>query len=168
MNKNILIGAAGIVVIGGAIFVMAGGGFLDEQNNSTCADVCYQANQACSSLINKDVCNSKCSELGEEAKKHLADSKSCQEISSKPELIAYLLAPESDATKPVDKNASECEAACGSYAGKCLTLVPNATEALFQEGMNSCMKECAGWNAQKTDCMINAFDCESMTNVCGL
>ncbi len=168
MNKNILIGAAGVVVIGGAIFFMAGDNSPNKQNNSACADVCYEASQTCPSLINEDACNSNCAKLSEEAKKHLADSKSCQEISSKPELIADLLVPEVATPELVDKNASECEAACGSYVGKCLTLVPNATEALFQEGTDSCMKECAGWNAQKVDCMINAFDCESMTNVCGL
>jgi uncharacterized protein YmfQ (DUF2313 family) len=46
--------------------------------------------------------------------------------------------------------------------------VPNATEALFNEGFDSCLTECANWNAQKVECMINAFNCEAMAEVCGL
>jgi hypothetical protein len=55
-----------------------------------------------------------------------------------------------------------------NYAIKCLTLVPNASDQLLDEGRESCGKECADWNNEKIDCMINAIDCESMTNVCGL
>jgi len=166
MNKNLLIGLMGVVaVIGGIVLLQPK---KSENNNSACKDVCQKASQTCPSLINEGDCNNKCAKLSEEAKKHLAESKSCQDISAKPELLADLLIPEVATPKPADKNASECEAACGSYAGKCLTLVPNATEAIYKDGMDSCMKECASWNAQKVDCMINAFDCESMTNVCGL
>ena len=63
---------------------------------------------------------------------------------------------------------NECESACVNYVNKCLTLVPNATQALFQEGLESCLNECAKWNGVKIDCMISAFNCEAMTDVCGL
>lgn len=75
-------------------------------------------------------------------------------------------------TKESDKtpisNSSDCEVACANYTNKCLTLVPNADQNLFNEGLLSCMNECAKWNGLKTECMINSIDCESMTTTCGL
>lgn len=171
MNTKIIVAIiAGVVVVGGAALLMTGNGSNENggQIISACADICQKASQTCPSLINQNDCNSKCTSLTVEAKKHLKESTTCEQITSRPDLIADLLIPEVATPKPVDKNASECEAACGSYVGKCLTLVPNATEALFADGLNSCIEECAGWGASKVDCMINAFDCESMTNVCGL
>jgi hypothetical protein len=50
----------------------------------------------------------------------------------------------------------------------CLTLVPNASEALFSDGFNSCLKDCTKWNNQKVECLITAADCQAMTEVCGL
>lgn len=139
-----------------------------DQKTFSCSEICEKASKACPSLINQNDCNSKCGSLSEEAKKHLQESDNCEQITSKPELIADLIIPEAASPKPTDESASECEAACGSYVMKCLTLVPNATEALFEDGLNSCMKECAGWDNNKVGCMINAFDCEAMTDVCGL
>lgn len=168
MNIKIIIGAiAGAAIIGGGIFFMTLEK-TDEQKSSACADLCKKASEACPSLINQNDCNNKCVKLSEETKKHLQEATTCEQITSRPDLIADLLIPETATPKPVDKNASECEAACGSYVGKCLTLVPNATPALFEEGQSSCMVECANWDAGKVDCMINAFDCEAMTNICGL
>jgi len=168
MNIKIIVGAlAGIVVVGTGLFFITTNK-TDEPETSACADVCQKASQTCPSLISENDCNRKCDKLSAEIKKHLQESTTCEQITSKPDLIAELITPETTTPKPIDKNASECEAACGSYVGKCLTLVPNATEALFADGLNSCLKECASWNAGKIDCMINAFDCESFTNVCGL
>ena len=171
MNTKIIVGIiAGVVVIGGGAFLIIGN--MSNDNNgqvvSACADICQKAGQACPSLINENDCNSKCDKLTSETKKHLQESTTCEQITLNPDLIAELLIPEMDTPKPVDKNSSECEAACGSYVGKCLILVPNASEALFQQGQSSCEAECANWNDSKVDCMINAFDCEAMTNVCGL
>jgi hypothetical protein len=64
--------------------------------------------------------------------------------------------------------ANDCAKACSNYVRKCLTLVPNANQALFQEGQESCEQECASWNEEKIQCMINAPICEDMTYVCGL
>lgn len=168
MNIKIIIGVVVSVIVigGGALFVAMNNQSL--KNNSACVDICKNASQVCPSLINEAVCNNKCSKLSEEAKKHLQESVSCEQITSKPDLIVDLIIPEGENPKPIDKNASECEAACGSYVGKCLTLVPNATPALFEEGQSSCEKECANWNTDKVNCMIGAFDCEAMTNICGL
>lgn len=171
MNTKIIVGAiAGVVIIGGGIFLMTGNNNISNSNPviSACTDICQQASKNCPSLINEENCNKKCSNLSEETKKHLQESTTCEQITSKPDLLVELLTPDIATPKPVDKNASECEAACGSYVGKCLTLVPNATPALFAEGQSSCEAECAGWSDSKVDCMINAFDCEAMTNVCGL
>lgn len=168
MSIKIVLGALlAVVVVGGGVLLLTTDKSAD-QGNSACKDVCQVASQTCPSLINEATCNSACSKLSEESKKHLKESKNCEQMTSRPDLIADALIPEAATPKAVDKNASECEAACGSYVGKCLTLVPNATEALFADGLNSCMKECSSWSANKVDCMINAFDCESFTNVCGL
>lgn len=171
MNTKIIMGIiAAVVVIGGGTILMTGGKNNDNsgQTASDCADVCQKASEACPSLINQNDCNSKCAKLTAETKKHLQESTNCEQITSKPDLIADLLIPEASTPKPADKNAGECEAACGSYVSKCLTLVPNATPALFAEGQSSCEAECAGWNTGKIDCIINAFDCEAMTDICGL
>ncbi|MDD3284530.1 MAG: hypothetical protein PHZ07_02955 [Patescibacteria group bacterium] len=67
-----------------------------------------------------------------------------------------------------NKASNDCGAACDKYVKNCLTLVPNANEAFFTEGHESCLKECKNWDSEKVDCMINAIDCPSMTEVCGL
>lgn len=168
MSIKIVLGALlAVVVVGGGVLLLT----TDKsasQGDLACKDVCQAASQTCPSLVNERTCNSACSKVSEESKKHLKESKSCEQITSRPDLIADMLIPEAIAPKTVDKNASGCEAACGSYVGKCLTLVPNATEALFADGLNSCMKECSSWSANKINCMIDAFDCESFTNACGL
>lgn len=168
MNTKIIIGTIiGAVIIGGAVFFMT----IDkplEQKSSACADLCQQAHNACPSLINQALCENECESLDEEAKKHFQESTNCEEMSAKPELIADMLIPDVATLEPIINTANDCEAACGSYVGKCLTLVPNATPELFNDGLSSCMSECAGWDSQKVNCMISAFDCEAMTNTCGL
>lgn len=171
MNTKIIASiVVGAVAVGGGAFLMISDKGNDNggQVFSACADVCQKANETCPSLINQNDCNSKCAKLTAEAKKHLEESISCEQIASKPDLIAELLTPDVATPEPRGKNADACEVACGSYVGKCLTMVPNATQALFAEGQSSCEAECAGWNDSKIDCMVSAFDCEAMTNVCGL
>jgi len=70
-------------------------------------------------------------------------------------------------TKPAQAG-SNCEDACKNYVGKCLTLVPGASETLFKQGSDSCMEECVQWTSAKTDCIASAASCESMTDACGL
>lgn len=170
MKIEIVIGAivAVIVASGGIILLTQNKQTADNQHKSACADSCQSANQTCPALINHSTCLNKCDELSDQTKKHLQEASSCEQLSSKPELIADLLIPEMATSSPNQKNSSDCEAACGSYVGKCLTLVPNATPALFDEGLSSCMAECAGWKAEKVNCLITAFNCEAMTDVCGL
>jgi hypothetical protein len=70
--------------------------------------------------------------------------------------------------RELDATTSDCQLACLNYVNKCLTLVPNATQALFDEGLVSCLTECIGWDNIKTACMIGSENCELMTDVCGL
>lgn len=167
MEKKVLLLLAGVAAAGaGAWFFLGGGGGGEA---TECGRICAAAENACPSMIVFGDCESKCLRLSAEAKAHLEQADSCEKLASRPDLIVDLIVPEMNAPKlPENNQNSDCEAACGSYVMKCLTLVPNATEALFQDGLNSCMEECAGWNAGKVDCMINAFDCEAMTDVCGL
>lgn len=65
-------------------------------------------------------------------------------------------------------NQSLCETACANYVMKCISLVPNADSNLINESISSCYNECQKWNNEKANCILNALDCESMTNVCGL
>lgn len=67
---------------------------------------------------------------------------------------------------PAAQNA--CEEACLNYVDKCLTLVPNADNHLFQDGKDTCEEDCANWDEEKTQCMIDAKACTEMTDVCDL
>jgi hypothetical protein len=134
---------------------------------SACSEVCSKANSACPSMIDKNTCENKCASLSEETKEHLNSSASCQELTEKPELIADLIIPEINTPDKIN-SSNDCEMACSNYSIKCLSLVPNASQELYNEGLLSCINECKKWDGNKTGCMINAIDCEAMTNVCGL
>jgi len=69
----------------------------------------------------------------------------------------------------VDSNNSGlCENACANYTLKCMNLTPDLKQEIIAQSINECMKECAKWNSTKKKCVLDAIDCESMTNVCGL
>lgn len=154
---------AGIIIV-----ILAGGGGSNNTGVSDeCVELCKQANETCESLIDIATCQSKCPNFSDETKNHLYSATSCEELSQKPDLLSDVIIPEANTPKQ-NIASSDCEAACGRYTSACLTLVPNASEALFEEGYNSCLTECNSWNTQKIDCMINAFDCQSMTEICGL
>jgi len=68
----------------------------------------------------------------------------------------------------VEKEKIDCESPCRNYIHKCLSLVPNASEELFSQGLESCMKECRSWSDTKNKCILNAPNCQDMTEVCGL
>jgi len=61
-----------------------------------------------------------------------------------------------------------CVEACENYVKQCLYLVPNADEYVFDQGRESCMEECAGWETEKVACMAEAVTCASMTDICDL
>lgn len=61
-----------------------------------------------------------------------------------------------------------CVEACENYVKQCLYLVPNADEYVFDQGRESCMEECAGWEEEKVVCIAEAVTCASMTDICDL
>lgn len=67
-----------------------------------------------------------------------------------------------------EEEKRDCESPCRNYIHKCLSLVPNADQNLFTQGLASCMEECRKWDDAKIQCMINATNCPAMTEICGL
>lgn len=67
-----------------------------------------------------------------------------------------------------EEEKKDCESPCRNYIHKCLSLVPNAGQDLFSQGLESCMKECRSWSDKKNKCILNATNCEDMTVICGL
>lgn len=131
-----------------------------------CVSLCNQITGVCSTAISQDQCLQACPTWSTETKEKASAISSCEQVAEVPELASAAL-PEMN-EPDLAPASNDCEAACGSYITKCLSLVPNATQALYNEGMISCMDDCKGWDTTKTECMIGAFDCEAMTNVCGL
>lgn len=68
----------------------------------------------------------------------------------------------------VGSNTSLCENACANYYGKCMTFNPDLKPELMAQYINECIEECAKWDDKKKNCILEAIDCESMTDVCGL
>ncbi len=68
----------------------------------------------------------------------------------------------------VGSNTSLCENACANYYVKCMTFNPDLKPELVAQSINECIKECTKWNDKKKNCILEAIDCESMTDVCGL
>jgi hypothetical protein len=134
--------------------------------NVECQELCENASGICPSLIIKNQCEASCGKWNDETRDKIKNANNCEELSSIEEVVDSLV-PEINEPE-LDSAQNDCESACTNYVNKCLTLVPNATQALFQEGLESCVKDCAKWNGTKIDCMIQALDCPSMTEVCGL
>ncbi len=67
-----------------------------------------------------------------------------------------------------EEEKNDCESPCRNYTQKCLSLVPNADQTLFNQGFESCLKECKGWDDTKNKCIKNAANCQDMTEICGL
>ncbi|MFA5000692.1 MAG: hypothetical protein WC531_00480 [Candidatus Paceibacterota bacterium] len=168
MKKELIIGIVIVGVIGlGALAYWGKGGGGGKQVSKDCVLTCQKAVETCPSLINKEVCEQNCDNLSQETKDHLNQANSCQELTQKPELIAELLIPEVKTPEKIDAK-TDCEGACSNYTMKCLSLVPNADQNLYNEGLMSCMSECSGWKSEKVGCMLNAQSCPAMTEVCGL
>ncbi|MDD3897279.1 MAG: hypothetical protein PHU04_05605 [Candidatus Peribacteraceae bacterium] len=133
---------------------------------TACVEACANADVVCPSLALAGNCVEQCDSWSAETRESVRSAADCAALSAIPEFAAGLVPEMEDPNLAPAKN--DCEAACGNYVNTCLTLVPGAGQALFQEGLTSCMEECAGWDEQKTACMASAADCESMTNICGL
>lgn len=89
---------------------------------------------------------------------------SVEEIKNKVDSAAEV---RSETVKP-NSLSKDCRSACENYVSKCLTLVPNASETLLNEGLVSCVEDCASWSADKATCISQALECPSMTEICKL
>jgi len=63
-------------------------------------------------------------------------------------------------------NSNLCDSACANYNLRCTSLVPNAGEDLFNQAMADCLKACSQWSETQAQCVLNAPDCESITDKC--
>lgn len=142
---------------------------IPEENDvvdAECLNICQHITETCPSLMMVNNCEESCVNWGEETKEEVSQLTTCQEIMENKDVIQMLI-PEIQEPE-LDVATNDCEAACNKYVIACLTFVPNATADLFAEGYESCLGECKKWDNTKVNCMINAFDCEAMTDVCGL
>ncbi len=162
-----MIGALVVIVAGTGAYLLLGNNKENDTANTECREACQKASNTCPSLVNQSTCEQKCSILSQESKDHLSQANSCEELTQKPELIADLIVPEVNQPENINPT-NDCEYACANYATKCLSLVPNATQEVFQDGIKYCMNDCKKWDASKVGCMISAFDCPAMTESCGL
>lgn len=138
------------------------------RENNECNSLCEAAASACPSMVNKELCASRCPEFDDAKKEALAGADSCEQLSKSPELVAELTIPDKAAKPEAEPAQNDCQAACANYVNKCLTLVPGAAQSLYDEGKASCETECAGWKEQKISCLKTAADCPAMTEQCGL
>ncbi len=81
------------------------------------------------------------------------------------EAVDQMPAGNSGVVVPVEDGCAE---ACENYVKQCLYLVPNADDYVFDQGRESCIEECADWEAEKVECMQEAQTCASMTDICEL
>jgi len=129
----------------------------NTEAKSDCESKCETISKMCSEVITYDECKDDCNVCGIDVLNKINEEKDCDKIKESM----------SQCNSPKEKT-NNCDAACKNYNNRCLTLVPNANQQLFDEGYESCMNECKSWATEKTECMVTAQDCPSMTEVCGL
>jgi len=127
------------------------------ENKSDCESKCEAISEMCSGAITYEECSNGCNGCGVAVLDEIEGEQDCSKIKDKM----------SQCNSPKEES-NNCEAACNNYNNRCLTLVPNADQKLFDQGYESCMVECKGWTVEKIECMEVAQDCPSMTEVCGL
>lgn len=131
-----------------------------------CAEVCLNAKMACESI--SDNCVNLCDRWSQETRDEVKAGRNCNDFSKVANLINQAEFEQKKSKANEAGNNDDCQFACVNYTSKCLTLVPNANEALLNDGLMSCMGECNSWSEQKTNCILNAHNCESMSDICGL
>lgn len=168
MKNYIIIGALSALVLGsaGAMWLL-NDNKAGEEGVSECEQICEHANSVCPSMLDKYACLSSCPDLSSVEKDTLAQANDCDALANEQDLLDEMDIPETKEA-PAKPTSNDCEVACGNYLTLCLTLVPGAGPELFDDGYDSCLGECADWDSQKVECMINSFDCPAMTEVCGL
>lgn len=130
-----------------------------DSRDNDCPAVCETALPKCASLTEND-CLYKCQNSTNVEKACLKNFQTCEE------LARNCRTPGNTSSEtPVENN---CVAACNNYVLQCISLVPGAGQALETDSYNSCMSECAKWDATKINCISISPNCESFTNQCGL
>lgn len=163
----ILLGVLVLVLVVTAVFLFRDNSSewllpLDNQESEVSCDLlCENLSLACPTMVDRNACATCCSIWSEEEQLNLQAVDSCESFSQVEDLLSC------GTTNQVGEEKN-CQPACTNYVQQCLTLVPNATDALLWEGMNSCMDHCQLWDNEKIGCLANANDCPSMTEVCGL
>ncbi|MFA6458504.1 MAG: hypothetical protein WCV72_03920 [Patescibacteria group bacterium] len=129
----------------------------NTEPKNDCESKCEAVCEMCLEAITCEECKNGCSVCGVAVLDEVKEQPDCDKIKERM----------SQCNSPKEESNS-CEAACNNYNKQCLSLVPNANQALFDQGYESCMAECQNWTGEKIDCMETAQDCPSMTEVCGL
>jgi len=133
---------------------------------SPCLKLCTKIEGICPNFLSAERCQTECKNWDQESMEKIDQASNCQELFVIPEIVSASV-PEIN-SPALTESKSECEAACNNYVNQCLTLVPNASQALFQEGLSSCLEKCTGWQEAMIKCIKQAADCPSMTDICGL
>lgn len=130
-----------------------------NNDDDDCAVICKNALQKCNSLKEND-CLSQCQNATNVEKACLKNFNTCDELARKCRYPSN--------SEKQNESINNCTDACNNYVLKCISQVPNATEALQKDAYDSCMGECAEWNFEKINCMSISPSCEAFTNQCGL
>jgi hypothetical protein len=64
--------------------------------NENCIEACFNAELACPSLIDKEVCEKRCLDFDEKTIDYLKNIDSCEELSEKSVLIFQMIVPDND------------------------------------------------------------------------
>lgn len=139
----------------------------DKLTSVSCNKVCDHLKDVCDEdLILADDCSAVCDTWNDEIRQMFLTMNDCEFLQAQIQGQAQVLAEER--VNQNNPNATKCDQACNNYVTRCLSLVPNASADLFEQGFDSCKGECAKWNVTKIDCMISAGSCEAFTDQCGL
>jgi len=125
---------------------------------SDCGLKCEAISNMCSTITQEE-CEKKCDDCNDMILNEIKGENDCNKAK---ETISQCNSVKEEQT------GNNCEEACHNYNNQCLIHVPNADQKLFDEGFESCMDICKDWATEKIECMVNAKDCPSMTEVCGL
>ncbi len=172
MKKSFLI--YGLVALGAVALIAMlpkGNGAdqsLEEKTPSiSCNKVCDHLKDVCDEgLILADDCSAVCETWNDEIRQMFLTMNDCEFLAAQIQGQAQVLAEEM--VNKNHPNVTKCDQACNNYVTRCLSLVPNATSELFEQGFDSCKSECAKWSMTKIDCIISASSCEAFTDACGL
>lgn len=139
----------------------------EKLTSVSCNKVCDHLKDACGDdlILAKD-CSPVCDTWNDEIRQMFLTMNDCEFLKAQIQGQGQVLAEEM--VNKNNPNSSKCDQACNNYTTRCLSLVPNASKELFEQGFDSCKGECASWNVSKIDCMIKANSCEAFTDTCGL